>query len=316
MTQISVPGKIHLLGEHSVVYGKIALLTAINLRVITTISSSNKDAVILKDAKYKKQITILKGVIQNEIQKLYPDVLIPPLEIKIESELPVGSGLGSSAALSVSLTAGILEFLKLKADNQKIFEIALKGEELFHGNPSGGDIAACLHGGLISFKKDNALKQKVTPLPFIKSTKVKNFFLIFSGKPQETTKVMVGKVTKLRQNRGDFVDRIFNNQENLTKKLQRALQSGNEKLLIASIQSGEANLEAIGVVGMKAAKIIREIEKIGGAGKILGGGGVKKGSGMLLIYHKSPKEIIKFAKKNNLKYQQIEIAQEGLKIYG
>lgn len=62
---------------------------------------------------------------------------------KINSNIPLGAGLGSSAALCVELAK-----LKTKSvDPSKIFELARKGENLFHGKSSGVD-PAC-----ISFEK-------------------------------------------------------------------------------------------------------------------------------------------------------------------
>ena len=39
MVIVSAPGKIYLMGEHAVVYGKPALLAAINLRLRVTVES-------------------------------------------------------------------------------------------------------------------------------------------------------------------------------------------------------------------------------------------------------------------------------------
>jgi len=39
---VSAPGKIHLMGEHAVVYGKPALIAAINKRLVATVSASEK----------------------------------------------------------------------------------------------------------------------------------------------------------------------------------------------------------------------------------------------------------------------------------
>ena len=105
-----------------------------------------------------------------------------PLQIYIESDIPIGAGLGSSAALSVCLSAGLLTIQDLKKArndnnlidamtngfiNEKrlklICDFAYISEQILHGRPSGIDNTASTYGGLIEFHNskvcnDNNLK--------------------------------------------------------------------------------------------------------------------------------------------------------------
>ena len=283
MIKVSAPGKIHLLGEHSVVYGKPAILTAINLRVTVTIGKKDNSFPLLRQG--------VEKVIKKKLNRKIPDY-------SIETELPIGSGLGFSAAGSAAIIAALLTYFKVKWDKNLVNELTFEAEKAFHGNPSGGDNTTVINGGLLLFQKDRP--------PTYSNSKVKSFILINSGKPTETTKEMI-EVAKPK------VHSILEDQEFLTKQLVLALKNGNEKLLIEIIKKGQKNLEKIGVVGKIAKKIIRDIEKLGGAAKITGAGGVKKGSGMLVCYHKDPKKILNFAKQNNLEAFSIKLAEEGLR---
>ncbi|HLD03900.1 MAG TPA: galactokinase family protein, partial [Candidatus Dojkabacteria bacterium] len=49
---VSAPGKIFLMGEHAVVYGKPALLSCINKRVTVSVSHSAKTQIISLDNKF------------------------------------------------------------------------------------------------------------------------------------------------------------------------------------------------------------------------------------------------------------------------
>lgn len=314
MITITVPGKIHLLGEHTVVYGKPALLTAINLSVSVTLSPTSKKVKLNHSDPYDENAFALQKTIEKVIQKKFRIKIIPPYLIKIESEIPIGYGLGSSAAISAGYAAALLSHLKLAWDNNLVNEIAYIGEKIFHGNPSGADNTTVIYGGFVWYRKEleslkvfHAIEQKIHP-------KVGQFFLIDSGKPAETTKDLVKLVADKRVIARKKYDAIFDHQEQLTKDLLLALVDGETNQVIEIIKNGQRNLEKIGVVGKKAQTIIRQVESIGGAGKILGGGGISEGSGMLLAYHQDSKKLQTFLKEKKHSYHKIKVGQPGLTI--
>lgn len=312
MITISVPAKVHLLGEHSVVYGKPALLSAINLRVYITISPETKKRKNATEDPYDDNAFALQKIIEKVIKKKFKIKSIPSYRIKVVSEIPIGYGLGSSAAISAGYSAALLSFLNIDWDYKLVNEIAYEGEKLFHGNPSGGDVAAVINGGFIWFRKEIESLKIIHPIPHKIHKSVGQFFLIDSGKPIENTKEMVGIVREKFQQSPDKIGRIFDDQEKLTKELLTAMTDGNQSEIVRIMQQGEKNLEALGVVGLKVKSIVSQIESIGGACKILGGGGVKDGSGMLLAYHQYPKILITLIKKNTWKYHKIKLGELGL----
>lgn len=307
MITVSVPSKIHLLGEHAVVYGKPALLAAINKRIFVTVSGAEKKKI--DDPSLEK----LKRIIESTIKKKYRISKIPLYSISISSHIPAGSGLGSSAALSAVLTFALLTFLGKRVDKSTIFDIAYEGEAFFHGKPSGGDLATVIEGGLLWYRKDFEFLKMFTPLPFRPHKNIGKFILINSGKPKESTREMVDIVARLKKSNPKKTKALFESQEELTKQMVKALKSGDENKLINCIRFGERNLEELGVVGEKSQSIIKAIERLGGAAKINGGGGAKNGSGMLLVYHKDIKKVLKHVRKNNLEVLRIQIGVEGLR---
>jgi mevalonate kinase len=314
MITVSVPGKIHLLGEHSVVYGKPALLSAIDLRLSLTIIKSDGFSCFLNDEDYTKTLSPLKNALEDAIKKGLSIKNIHPHKIIIKSEIPIGYGLGSSAAISSAYTAALLKFLKIKSGLNLIYKIAIEGEKLFHGNPSGADLEVILKGGYLWFRRESAFFKLSASVNFSKLKKIKPFVLIDSGKPQESTKEMVIKVANRYRNQKEQTEKLFNNLETLTRYLTTALHNDDEDLLMEIMKKGQKNLENLGVVSKKAKVIIRNIEKLGGVGKILGGGGIKDGTGMLLCYHKDQKKLLNFIRKNNLNYFEVNLSTEGLKI--
>ena len=199
----SVPGKIHFLGEHTAVYGKPAILAAINKRCSVTltptetklvrITAKNVDRTltlsfedimkVTKQAQEKwetyrllndiiftvrdgagslNDIELLKKIVSDDA--VYPIIaigetlqfftMIPTqgFELHIDSEIPIGSGHGSSAAVAVSIAGAVSAFLGKNVDKETISKIAIRIEQKKHGNPSYGDVGAVIHGGLILFQ--------------------------------------------------------------------------------------------------------------------------------------------------------------------
>lgn len=260
----SAPGKIHLIGEHSSVYGKPAILAAINKRVFVKIQKASK----------KAKPTGALFAIQKYLYKKYKTPL-ESFEVKTFGDLPVGRGLGSSAAFSAALTACLFDYYKLEFDLEAIFKASYEGEKFFHGNPSGGDLAACVYGGAIYFRKETEsikLIKKITP------KKRLQFAVIDSGKPKETTKEMVQKVSYLPRK---ILEKFCHDQEILTKKMAEEIVIGSD--FSDTLKSAGKNLEIIGVVSPTAKKIMRKLYSQGFSAKISGGGGVREGSGMILV---------------------------------
>src|SRR2546428_8979955 len=90
MSRASAPGKLILFGEHAVVFGEPALATAIDLRTEVFARLHDEwlvDGASLKDTKYAYVRRAAEGSWKG-----------PPLRLQDRSMIPLGCGLGSSAA--------------------------------------------------------------------------------------------------------------------------------------------------------------------------------------------------------------------------
>ena len=354
--KVSAPGKLHLLGEHVVVYGKPAMITAVDKRCFVEIyprkntpagekkieiSSSNlkvskivseKEIIAkTKDAQAKwetyiktNDIALLKSITSDSLDftiivigealKCLKKSLSGGFKLSIKSDIPIGSGMGSSAAVAVSVAGAIYLLFHKALDKAIVNEIAYSAEQKKHGMPSGGDNSASCFGGLVWYRKEAAELKIIQPISFSLSKKLaSNFSIIQTGTPNETTGEMVGMVRALYQKDTVNIDSIFTSQEKLVKELLPAIKNENESELIRIIKEGERNLEVLGVVSDFAKSIIKKIEKLGGAAKICGGGGVKKGTGVLLIYHANKNQIRAIANSYKLPYLQVSLGVGGLR---
>lgn len=296
MITVSVPGKVHLMGEHAVVYGKPALLAAINLRMSVSVEKHDRLEIVSSEpTDYAEQAV-------SFLANTYKLKETPRVRIYIDSKIPAGYHLGSSAAVAVGVTGAFTYFIKKIWNPMAINQLAYEIEKFKHGNPSGGDNTAVTMGGFIWFRKELEFLRSIWQMPM--KTTLTNFFLIDTGRPAETTGDMVAYVKSQADRNPVKFSRIFEENEVETKRIAVALKTGDEETLLSAITNGERSLERMGVVSKKAALIIREIERTGGAAKILGGGGRKDGAGFLLCYTKHPP-------KNAL---PIVLGEEGIRL--
>lgn len=302
---VSAPAKIHLLGEHAVVYGKPALLAAMDLRVQVTVSQGR--TVVYEHHRLQK---IVERVVKRQLRLKG----IPLYSLEISSQIPAGAGLGSSAAISAAYIAALLTYLRVELNLELINKLAYEAEKVFHGNPSGADNSTAVYGGLIWYRKEAEEVKLIQPLPFSLPRKLaKNFVLINTGQPKETTREMVEIVSAKFKVQSAKFKKLFDSQEQLVKELLLAMQHANEKELIRILRTGEANLESIGVVSKQVAALIRAIEKTGGAAKICGGGSKSGPTGILLCYHPTPSIITQLAKSHHLDYFKTTLGVKGLR---
>jgi mevalonate kinase len=321
---VSAPGKIHLLGEHAVLYGKPAVLCAIDRRVYVTTKNLESCGVGFRSArprtKNKKEILIESDYGEDLIKQaieVFKNAFriekIPPIAIKITSQIPVGSGLGSSAAVAAAIIGALMKSVKNIWNPIRINELAYETEKYAHGNPSGADNTTVVFGGLVWFRREFDFLKSIWHLP-VTSYKFPKIILVDTGKPQESTKEMVHLVAESVKKRRKKMETVFNNQEIQTKKLLMSLRNNDFKSFLESVVQGERNLEQMGVVSNITKNIIREIEKTGGCAKVCGAGGRKKNSGILLAYHEDLSVFRKILDKYKLKNYPVVLGGEGLRM--
>jgi mevalonate kinase len=339
---VSAPGKIHLIGEHAVVYGKPAIIAAIGKKTFVTIEPSKnivfqdlswlnfyqewKIKEILKITEdtlllYKK--SFLKNdftqffhfIKENNYQRYWASLLGIAMKmlkvnegfsIKIESQIPIGAGLGSSASKAVAIDKAIAKFFQKKVSLRKINEIAFEQEKIIHLRPSGGDNSSCCFGGLIWFKKEKP-KEKIESLKKEIPYKLKNFILVYTGKPEKTTGELVEAVRKLNK---EYRDKRIKRIGELSFELRSALREKNFERMKEIINEAQKNLVELGVSTKKIDEISKRVKGIGGAAKLSGAGG----GGVMLCYHEDKEKLIDLIKNMGYEPWETELGVEGVKV--
>lgn len=307
MITVSVPGKVILMGDHAVVYGKPGIVAAIDKRLRVTIEHASTGVTIVCDTDDSYIRTAL-SYIQKELQ--LPEKL--DIKITVFSDIPVGYHLGTSAAVASAVIGATIYYYKKIWNPQQINQLTYEVEKIKHGTPSGIDNSSIIFGGLLWYRKELEVLRSIWQLPFSIHKNINSFYLLDTGKPSENTGHMVALVREKIAKYPKSMKRALDSNEQQTKRIALALKDGDEQELLDAIRVGERTLEKFGVVSVYAKKIIRSIEKIGGCAKILGGGGITHGVGYILCY--LPKSIVltSFAEQFGYPLVPIQLGQDGI----
>jgi len=131
----SAPGKVILSGEHVVVYGKPALVCAIDKRLSITFSPAQK-------TEYKDDIfPVLEQSVELFLKSKKEQIKKTGYTYAIESSIPMGRGLGSSAAYCACVSAGLLElFTGVHGVRMMLISVHTKWRNIFIKTPQGRHI--------------------------------------------------------------------------------------------------------------------------------------------------------------------------------
>jgi mevalonate kinase len=166
-------GKLILLGEHAVVFGKPALAAGIprGVRAVATPGSGRIQVPAWSiDARAGDG-----SPVGTAAAKLLECLGATNLDFEVDATIPSRAGLGSSAAMAVALARAA----RPEASEGDLLAAVAASESVFHGTPSGIDAAAALHGGIGSFRRDEGWR----PAPIQRPIKI---CVGLSGKPRDT----------------------------------------------------------------------------------------------------------------------------------
>ncbi|WP_409199520.1 mevalonate kinase [Methanobrevibacter sp. DSM 116169] len=274
----SAPGKVILFGEHSVVYGEPAIAGAVNKRAVVKIKKSPTDKTILKshDLNFEAEINskskkyYLKkgkpGIIRYILEALYQHHDHSPIEITLSSNIPIGSGLGSSAAVTVATLAALYKYHGKKFSRRTLADDAHNIEETVQGIASPLDTLVCTNGGLIYLSRDRRFQR-------LKINFHTPFVIGYTSKHGNTGK-MVKDVRDLKENNPGTVALIISSMGVLTNSGKYALLNNDVNKIGELMNINHGLLDALGVSTPELSRMVYLARKKGAIGaKITGAGG-------------------------------------------
>jgi len=290
MTSASAPGKIILFGEHAVVYGRPALAVPVTDVQANATVTENRLGTIRIEA---------PGIgVNADLQALPPNhplaavtravlgalgIVHPPsFTMRIESTIPVASGLGSGAAVSVAAIRALASFLGCVMPDEKVNALAFEIEKLHHGTPSG---------------IDNTVVTYAKPVYFLKGCPVETFhpsvpFTIVIGDTgvSASTKESVREVRELWQADPARFEEMFDAVGEIVQKAREAIESGEMMDLGFLMDKNHSILQEMTVSSQILDRLVDAARSAGALGAKLSGSG--RGGNMIALVKPESAQIV------------------------
>jgi mevalonate kinase len=280
----SAPAKIILLGEHFVVYGEPAIVMAIDKRAYARVEKRNDNRLHVRSMDLNLEVFFENGSFRVEqgdpkeakmkfepVKQAIEKVMEKHgqhvgLDIEINSTVPVGAGLGSSAAVIAATTAATGAILGVKLSKEDILRITYTAEKIVHGTPSGVDPAISTMGGTMLFQMDTGFKplEVKTNIPLI----------IGDTGVERSTRVQVEKVRDLVDKYPRVTEHLMKAAREIVLRAIEALKENDLETLGTMMNINHALLYGIGVSDESLEWLANAARKAGALGaKLTGAGG-------------------------------------------
>jgi mevalonate kinase len=196
------------------------------------------------------------GIVAESLNVTLPN----GVTVHVQSDIPMGCGMGSSAATIVSVMHAVAKHLNLPISEEALYKLALEAEQMQHGQSSGLDLRVALNGGCFYMHDQHIEARQVPNVPM---------YLVNSGTPISSTGQCVERVASHFKS-GDLVKQFTD----VTQAMDAALQVQSLVKMQAAVRDNHCLLTQIGVVPNRVQQFVMDIENAGGAAKVCGAGSV------------------------------------------
>lgn len=223
----AAPGKLILFGEHATVYGHPGIAAPIDIGMRIRVVPDPAGPRLVRPAFHRCfGEPVPESGFEPFARAVERGLAIYGLQeariaVDVEARLPVGMGLGSSAAFSAGVCKALRRCAGRGEDIEGLFEDVQQLESIFHGNPSGMDAATVLADGIRCFRKGPPPEVRPIPLPATATG------LVGIVEPGGSTLEQVGHVRQLFENDEERIGGLLGEIGALTSRAETALASGD-----------------------------------------------------------------------------------------
>lgn len=308
----SAPSKVILFGEHAVVYGRGAIVAAIDRRTSVEIVPSENIIIHapLKQKRMKfsprgeeliarkesKEYAYVKTALQNVFRRYGSS---QGMEVSIENEAPVGAGLGSSASVVVATIAASQAFLDMNLSREEISEIAHETEREVQGASSGIDPTVATHGGMLFYRNGTFERLPLRRLPLA---------IGYTGKKGSTMDLVAG-VRNLHEKYPHITTLLFDAIDSISGEAKKNLSGEPDMKRLGELMNmNHGILQSLGVSSVKLERLVTACRRAGAYGAKLTGAG---GGGCMVALGRNLEDAIRKAGGIPIKARMTE---EGVKV--
>jgi len=300
------PGKIILLGEHFVVEGCPAIGIAVGLYARVCVEEggplvySRQLGLIEHSSPYMKPY----ARIISEVDKKYG--CGSGYKIYIDSEIPVGAGMGSSAAVNVALANSLLKACGVEFTREEVNRIAYLGEVEVHGKPSGIDNTLATYGGLLYYRKGE-FKRLDLPLP-----RGVEIIIADTGVKRDTGRV-VRDVLERKRRLGKIGEAIYEVASMLVESAVSAMENSDATMLGELMTVNHGLLFSMGASSWVNDRLVHKMLEAGAYGAKLSGAG-RGGIVIGLAASSKSREIMEALGSEGVRAYSVKPDYEGVRV--
>lgn len=267
-------GKIILLGEHAVVYGRHAIACPLPLTMRAVVEDADKGMELIiprwgieyqlaKPPEQRRSFERAAGSIMDQL-----GLSDRGLRIEVFPDVPRGMGLGGSAALAVAIVRALDIHYRLGLSDEEVNQLAFQSEQVAHGSPSGIDNTMATYGKPLIYRMGDP--PLVEPLNIPEPLSL----VVAMTHTEGLTAKTVQTVREARERQPQLYEKIFDNIDALVLQAVTAVQENDQATLGELMNVCQGLLNALQVSTPEIERLIGIARRAGALGaKLTGGGG-------------------------------------------